>query len=508
MTRIPAEDAAAHAGSLMSQARQHMIGHLDQSIAELTALRAALLMAERDGDHWKRRGHPTFEAWRGQTAGVGLRQARHDLRVAATLADQPHLANALKTGDVTIEHAKVIGKITEQAHRRATGLGDHGHHELLGLAKQHDADAFEKAADRWLAARDSLAHERSHEQMRQRRFLSVAHTPTGTHLKGFLDPLDGHKLRLALEAATPKPAANDTRDHGQRMADALVALSEHTLSSGDMKNGARVRPHVSLILTEDTFTQARAELHRRAQLTPSDANAATPETATAALRVDPITLEDETPIPLSAVARILCDSDITRIVVDADDQPLNLGRTQRLFSREQRRAVIARDRTCRFQGCDRPARWCEVHHIAWWTRDHGDTSTDNAILLCSFHHHELHRGNVHIEHSPRPVAIPVAGDADTDRPGTTRPIGPIMPSSPTAQRSTSAPEPTQPGPERTQPGPAQDQHELNQVKRATEAEGPGSTGSRTPHVVQQVRHRKETAQQRALFPASQDGEPP
>jgi hypothetical protein len=50
-----------------------------------------------------------------------------------------------------------------------------------------------------------------------------------------------------------------------------------------------------------------------------------------------------------------------------------------------RRAVIARDRHCRFPGCrQRPVR-CHVHHIRPRAKG-GVTRLTNLILLCSFHH--------------------------------------------------------------------------------------------------------------------------
>ncbi|HEY3834373.1 MAG TPA: HNH endonuclease signature motif containing protein, partial [Acidimicrobiia bacterium] len=34
--------------------------------------------------------------------------------------------------------------------------------------------------------------------------------------------------------------------------------------------------------------------------------------------------------------------------------------------------------------------WCEAHHvIPWWAG--GATNLDNLVLLCSFHHHVVHR---------------------------------------------------------------------------------------------------------------------
>ncbi len=109
-----------------------------------------------------------------------------------------------------------------------------------------------------------------------------------------------------------------------------------------------------------------------------------------------VLMEDGTPVPRSEAEQAMCDCELTRIVTDAADVPINLGRTQRLYTGAMRRAVIARDHSCRWPGCHHPARWCEIHHIRWWDRHGGDTSLTNGILLCPYHHHEVHRRDLDI----------------------------------------------------------------------------------------------------------------
>jgi hypothetical protein len=48
-----------------------------------------------------------------------------------------------------------------------------------------------------------------------------------------------------------------------------------------------------------------------------------------------------------------------------------------------------RDQGCAWPTCDRPAAWCEAHHLRPWP-DGGTTDLDNTALFCPHHHHVLH----------------------------------------------------------------------------------------------------------------------
>jgi hypothetical protein len=97
-----------------------------------------------------------------------------------------------------------------------------------------------------------------------------------------------------------------------------------------------------------------------------------------------------TPITASQARRLACGAGILPAVLDGRSQPLDLGRTKRLFTSTQRKAMAIRDRHCRAEGCDVPAAWCEAHHAAKpWTAG-GNTDLADGVLLCSFHHHRAH----------------------------------------------------------------------------------------------------------------------
>lgn len=62
-----------------------------------------------------------------------------------------------------------------------------------------------------------------------------------------------------------------------------------------------------------------------------------------------------------------------------------------------------------------PSRFCEVHHLDWWDEDHGHTDVGRGVLVCVFHHHELHRRNLDLERTSAPDPPP--GEALPGEPG-------------------------------------------------------------------------------------------
>lgn len=111
----------------------------------------------------------------------------------------------------------------------------------------------------------------------------------------------------------------------------------------------------------------------------------------------PATLEDGTALAPSQLAAMLCDSRISRVVLTAHGEPLDASRAQRLFSATQAKAILARDRTCRYPGCDRGIEVGEIHHAQQWDEG-GTTTVDNAVLLCWRHHQTVHQNNITIHH--------------------------------------------------------------------------------------------------------------
>ena len=95
---------------------------------------------------------------------------------------------------------------------------------------------------------------------------------------------------------------------------------------------------------------------------------------------------------LAFAAVLLCTGWARRILRDpATGTIMDMGRRTRLFTRTQRRALVYRDRGCVFPGCDRPAKFCDAHHIKPWEQG-GLTDLINGVLTCRRHHLLLHNG--------------------------------------------------------------------------------------------------------------------
>ena len=102
------------------------------------------------------------------------------------------------------------------------------------------------------------------------------------------------------------------------------------------------------------------------------------------------------PVTPATIRKIACDADIIPVVLGSEGRILDIGRASRVFPPHIRKAIMARDQGCAFPDCTIPAPWCEAHHITYWSRG-GTTSTGNGVLLCSHHHHLIHKEHWTIE---------------------------------------------------------------------------------------------------------------
>jgi hypothetical protein len=99
-----------------------------------------------------------------------------------------------------------------------------------------------------------------------------------------------------------------------------------------------------------------------------------------------------------ALQRMACEAGLVLVTTDRSGTPVDVGRKERRLSTALRRALLARDRSCRFPGCG-ARRHLHGHHIWHWA-DGGPTDLDNLVVLCSFHHRYVHDHDIGIRLRP------------------------------------------------------------------------------------------------------------
>lgn len=102
-----------------------------------------------------------------------------------------------------------------------------------------------------------------------------------------------------------------------------------------------------------------------------------------------IGIADGEAIPVGEVRRLACQAGLLPAVLGGASEVLDLGRSRRLFSKAQRKAMAIGQDTCAFDGCDVPIAWTEAHHLDPWAAG-GTTDLARGVRICPRHHHVVH----------------------------------------------------------------------------------------------------------------------
>lgn len=257
---------------------------------------------------------------------------------------------------------------TDQANhmfRAAEGVPDaypEAEEGLVEIVEGLDAADTGKAVEYWRHAVDGPG-EIDIETQAQRRGLSISRTTGGLRrVDGWLTALAGEALETAIDALTPPRRDGDTRTPRQRRHDALEDLCRDWLDNGTTPTVGGEKPHLSLLADLDALKGVAGGTHE--------------------------TLDSDI-VDIDTLRMVACDCSITRIVLGADSEVLDVGRKTRVWTAAQRRAILARDRHCQAPGCRVRPKHCDIHHLDHWA-DGGETSVDKGKLFCRPHHVEEH----------------------------------------------------------------------------------------------------------------------
>jgi hypothetical protein len=275
---------------------------------------------------------------------------------ARALRSCPHVAAAFRAG--TLSSAQV--QALRNAAPRITGF-DQIEEALVELAGGVEPGELRRILTLLVGQCHPEATDADQTAQRAKRGISLSETLGGMYrIDGWLDALEGRRLREVLTALTDRSIPGDTRTPTQARADALADLVAAA--------AANTRPlgtcGLSVLVDIDTLPDGLGA-----------------------------TLDDGQPIGPATFDLLSCAPACAVIFgVKRGDTfvPLALGRAARRASRWQWAALIARDHGC--IRCGRSPRFCEAHHIIHW-KNGGLTDLSNLVLMCSRCHHDLHHGH-------------------------------------------------------------------------------------------------------------------
>jgi len=332
-----------------------------QRVCELLELERLRRLAEIERRRlFERDGHLSAASWLATRFRVAWGTARGQTHIARALTHMPATRRALETGDVSLSSARVL-VAARDANPEAFDLSED---QLVDAARVHTINDLQRVASFW---RQRVECDRLDDGLRARRRLRASVSFEGmVRVDGDLDPEAGETLLTALRAVMDVGSRNgsdDDRTPPQRRADALHEICRQWLDLADRPTVAGERPHVTITV---------------------DAPAPAGESSGAG------DLDHVGAVDVTIARQLSCDASVMRVVMAGRSQPLDVGRRTPVVPPAIRRAVIMRDRVCRFPGCDRPHTWCDAHHVVHWT-DGGSTSLQNLLLLCRRHHGMIHR---------------------------------------------------------------------------------------------------------------------
>ncbi len=357
--------------------KQAALVALTEVRSQLDAVTVRLLAASDDvGDA---HGLRDAAAWLAAQTRTTRRDTARDLALGRDLEHHPYVAGALTAGELRTEQARVIVQAVDALPAHVDSeTRERAELVLLGLAAQHDARDLKQIGKRIL---DVVAPEvgESHEA----------------------DALQKEEARAAAGVELTLTDDGEGRCHGRFTVPSHVGamLRRHLLA---LANPAR---HTEAELRDEQgawksvrrrLGEAFVEYVERYPVEATPQTAGVNATVVVTMTLEQLLaeqatalLDDGSRMSAGQARRLACEAGIIPVVLGAKSQPLDLGRTSRLFARAQRTALGLRDGGCTARGCETSASGCHAHHDDPWSRG-GSTDLANGRLLCPRHHRLAH----------------------------------------------------------------------------------------------------------------------
>ncbi|WP_454699628.1 DUF222 domain-containing protein [Arthrobacter humicola] len=354
---------------------------------------------------------------------IGAGEARRRLALAGAVLprtgitghtqppERPELAAAVAAGTVASRSATIITLALDRVgHHADAEVAGRMEHALTRAAVEHDIDFVARVARQWTEAIDQDGSEPTETELRHRQGVFIKQPRRGLQRMEILATTEqSEHLLTAMNIATnPRTQPDegsagdnstgalddlDQRTRPQQLLDGLVGAVKAGLTTGTLPAAGGLRPQLMVTIDYRDLLARLENLEHPAETSGTSQDTAT--TGIPGIRFPGTgsftgSFTFTGPVTAATVRKIACDADIIPVLLGSQGRILDIGRTTRVFPPHIRKALTARDQGCAFPGCSIPAPWCEAHHITYWSHG-GTTSTDNGMLLCSSHHHLIHK---------------------------------------------------------------------------------------------------------------------
>ena len=315
-------------------------------------------------------------------------EAKQAGQTGRCMEQAPLMAKALEKGHIRDQHARVI--LDTLQHLAGTARRS-AERELVREARRATPTQLRRSARRLLATADAEAAERAEDRRHGRRYARMTETADGMWvLSAALSGIDAETARTAINAFRTPDATDEYRyrtpEHAS--ADALVAALRASLDLGAAPEQHGIPAQVMVMVTAEELLSGIG----------------TGEGVW------------NGPIPASEIRRLAQDAAITRVLVDARSVPLEVSEGRRNVTSGVWKALVARDRGCRWPGCDAPPAWCDAAHGSVPERAKGRLSVANGLLLCRRHHRKVDNGHWRIQIRGPDISFTSPGGRVVDSP--------------------------------------------------------------------------------------------
>ena len=368
---------------------------------------------------WAGDGIRSLAHWLNFKCGLGHLVAREKVRVARALRELPLIDAAFERGEISYSKVRAMTRVATPENEV----------ELLNIARHGTAAHMERLVRAYRRCREQVAASPCELAIRrEERFYCYAEDDETMVFGGRVSVEQGRLLIKALDAmvaeldddaatedrmeTTGQGAANEPGTLGNVSAETIAPQADESVSAGtsggesDAKRPTPIRTRRATALVHIAEHYLATGGSGARPLTSSEAyqvfihvnaNDASPDNRINGAHT--IYTDDRRCLAPHVVRQLACDAARRTVLENDRGEVLNIGRRSRTVPRHIAHALSIRDGGCRFPGCGQ-RRWTDAHHIRHWA-DGGETSLDNLVTLCRYHHRSLHREEYRIERGAR-----------------------------------------------------------------------------------------------------------